>query len=102
MNWLDWIIMLGFAGAFAAVLWVSRRNDRKLSQADRVTAGHIARQVRDYGPLSQAHVRAMAASAQAGGNSRENRMLAHGLSRMADEMRPGEQVTRSVPWWKRL
>jgi hypothetical protein len=106
MNLLDYIVVLAFIGAFAAVLWVSRRNGKRLTEADKMAAGWVARQVRDYGPLSQAQLRQAAAGARARGNDRrrgrENRMLAHGLTTMAGEMRPGERVTGTVPWWRRL
>jgi len=106
VNWLDWIITLAFTAAFAGVLWLSRRNGKRLTEADKVAAGWAARQVRDYGPVSRAQLRQAAAGAQAHGSGRrrgqQNQMLAHGLTRMAGEIRPGEQVTGSVPWWKRL
>lgn len=106
MSWLDYVIMLAFASVFAAVLWLSCRNSRKLTGADKMAADWVARQVRDYGPLSQAQVRKTAALARSCGDDRrrgrQSRMLAHGLSRIADGMRPGEQVTGSVPWWRRL
>lgn len=106
MNWLDYIIMLAFAVAAAVVLWVSCRNGRKLTEADKMAADWVARQVRDYGPLSQAQVRKAAAFARSHQGDRwrgrQNQMLAHGLTGIADGMRPGDRVTGSVPWWRRL
>lgn len=73
----------------------------RMSDADKLTAEWVARQVRDYGPVTREHAASMAEAArQRGGKA--NEMLAYGLGQIAGEMEPGEVISGSVPWWKRL
>lgn len=74
---------------------------RKLSDAEKLTADWIAKETRTYGSLTKEQVSQLA-DTQRAQRGQAHQMLAHGLTAIASEMEPGEVVTGSVPWWKRL
>jgi hypothetical protein len=82
---------------------------RRLSDAEKLTAEWLAKETKQYGPLSRnqienlaAQYRAMETDSAHKKHRRGNGMLTYGLETIANEMTSDEKVTGAVPWWKRL
>lgn len=73
----------------------------RLSASDKNAANFLAGAVRRYGPLNRQQVTAYAAQQRAR-RTPGSSSTAYGLERVASDMKPGEVISGSVPWWKRF
>ena len=75
----------------------------RLSAQDKVLASFLADETKARGPLTKDQVSELSESRHLVRSRYKNITLTFALDRLANEMQPGEVVTRAtVPWWKRL
>ena len=72
-----------------------------MNKSERDAANFLARAVKKYGPLSREQVAAYASQLRSS-RAPGSRTTAYGLDCLAAEMKPGEKVSDTVPWWKRF